>query len=44
VQFDEQPPELVRGPAHAEHTEPVLKELGLDADRILELRQSGVIG
>ena len=43
-QFDEQPPELVRGPAHAEHTEPVLQELGLDADRILELRRSGVVG
>lgn len=44
VQFDEQPPSLRRAPEHGEHTEAVLLELGHDWDRILELKEAGVIG
>jgi crotonobetainyl-CoA:carnitine CoA-transferase CaiB-like acyl-CoA transferase len=43
VQFDEQPPELRKGPEHAQHTEEVLLELGLSWDRITELKQAGAI-
>ncbi len=43
VQFDEQPPELRKGPEHAQHTEEVLIELGLDWDRIGELKRAGAI-
>jgi crotonobetainyl-CoA:carnitine CoA-transferase CaiB-like acyl-CoA transferase len=43
VQFDEQPPELRKGPEHAQHTEEVLLELGLDWERIAELKQNGTI-
>jgi crotonobetainyl-CoA:carnitine CoA-transferase CaiB-like acyl-CoA transferase len=43
VQFDDQPPELRRGPEHAQHTEEVLLELGLDWDRITALKQAGAI-
>jgi crotonobetainyl-CoA:carnitine CoA-transferase CaiB-like acyl-CoA transferase len=43
VQFDERPPELRRAPEHGEHTEAVLLELGHDWDRIIELKNAGVI-
>ncbi len=43
VQFDGEPPELRKGPEHAQHTEEVLLELGLEWDRIVELKQSGAI-
>ena len=43
VQFDEQPLSLRRGPEHAQHTEEVLLELGLDWDRIAELKRIGAI-
>jgi crotonobetainyl-CoA:carnitine CoA-transferase CaiB-like acyl-CoA transferase len=43
VQFDEQPTELRKGPEHAQHTEEVLMELGLDWDRISELKRTGAI-
>jgi crotonobetainyl-CoA:carnitine CoA-transferase CaiB-like acyl-CoA transferase len=43
VQFDETPPDLRRGPEHAQHTEEVLLEMGLDWERIAALKQAGAI-
>jgi crotonobetainyl-CoA:carnitine CoA-transferase CaiB-like acyl-CoA transferase len=43
VQFDEQPAELRRGPAFAEHTDDVLLGLGYDWDRIIELKTDGAV-
>ena len=38
VQFDESPAEIRRAPHHGEHTDEILLELGLDYDRIIELK------
>jgi crotonobetainyl-CoA:carnitine CoA-transferase CaiB-like acyl-CoA transferase len=43
LQFDETPPELSRAPAHGEHTDEVLLELGLDMDQLLDLKMKGAI-
>jgi crotonobetainyl-CoA:carnitine CoA-transferase CaiB-like acyl-CoA transferase len=43
VQFDEQPPVLIRAPAFAEHTDEVLLGLGHDWDEIIELKVAGVV-
>jgi crotonobetainyl-CoA:carnitine CoA-transferase CaiB-like acyl-CoA transferase len=43
IQFDETPPDLIRGPEHGEHTDEVLGELGLDMDQLLELKIKGAI-
>lgn len=43
VQFDETPPELRRAPEHAQDTEAVLLEMGLDWERIAALKESGAI-
>jgi crotonobetainyl-CoA:carnitine CoA-transferase CaiB-like acyl-CoA transferase len=44
LQFNETPPDLTRAPEHGEHTDEVLQELlGLDMDRIMELKIAGAI-
>jgi crotonobetainyl-CoA:carnitine CoA-transferase CaiB-like acyl-CoA transferase len=43
LQFDEQPGQLSPAPEHGEHTDEVLQELGLDMDRILDLKVKGAI-
>jgi crotonobetainyl-CoA:carnitine CoA-transferase CaiB-like acyl-CoA transferase len=43
VQFDNEPPELARGPLFAEHTDAILAELGYDQDRMLELKIAGAV-
>jgi len=43
VQFDRKAIENVRAPEAAEHTEAVLEELGLGWDRIIELKDMGVV-
>jgi crotonobetainyl-CoA:carnitine CoA-transferase CaiB-like acyl-CoA transferase len=41
VQFDETPPEVVRGPQFAEHTDDILRELGKSEDDIIQLKVDG---
>jgi crotonobetainyl-CoA:carnitine CoA-transferase CaiB-like acyl-CoA transferase len=41
VQFDGRPPDLVRGPQFAEHTDEMLHELGMSEERILQLKLAG---
>jgi crotonobetainyl-CoA:carnitine CoA-transferase CaiB-like acyl-CoA transferase len=43
VQFNETSAELRPAPEHAAHTEEVMCELGMGWDRILELKELGVI-
>jgi crotonobetainyl-CoA:carnitine CoA-transferase CaiB-like acyl-CoA transferase len=43
VQFDETPASLTRGPQFAEHTDEILRELGCDEDRIIELKVAGAV-
>jgi crotonobetainyl-CoA:carnitine CoA-transferase CaiB-like acyl-CoA transferase len=44
AQFDEQPPALRPAPAHGEHTESVLIELGRTWEQIGALREDGAVG
>jgi crotonobetainyl-CoA:carnitine CoA-transferase CaiB-like acyl-CoA transferase len=43
VQFDEQPTATRRAPEFNEHGDEILQELGLDMDRILELKAAGAV-
>jgi crotonobetainyl-CoA:carnitine CoA-transferase CaiB-like acyl-CoA transferase len=43
LQFDEEPPDLLRAPDHGEHTDQVLRELGIDTDAIMELKIAGAV-
>jgi crotonobetainyl-CoA:carnitine CoA-transferase CaiB-like acyl-CoA transferase len=41
VQFDRTPPVLTRGPLFAEHTDEILRELGVSEERLIELKVAG---
>jgi crotonobetainyl-CoA:carnitine CoA-transferase CaiB-like acyl-CoA transferase len=43
VQFDETPAELSRAPQFAEHTDDIIRELGHDDERLIELKIAGAI-
>jgi crotonobetainyl-CoA:carnitine CoA-transferase CaiB-like acyl-CoA transferase len=43
VKFDDDPASLARAPQFAEHTDTVLRELGVDDDRLIELKIAGAI-
>ncbi len=43
VQFDGMPPVLTRAPAHGEHTEAILFELGMGCAEILALKETGAV-
>ncbi|MCT7657155.1 CaiB/BaiF CoA transferase family protein [Mycobacterium deserti] len=43
VKFDEAAPGLTRAPQFAEHTDEVIRELGVDEDRLIELKIAGAI-
>jgi crotonobetainyl-CoA:carnitine CoA-transferase CaiB-like acyl-CoA transferase len=43
VQFDAEPPTIKRGPQFAEHTDDLLRELGLGQDEIIELKIEGAV-
>ncbi len=43
VQFDESPPELRAAPAHGEHTDEVLQEIGLSWDEIVQHKVAGAV-
>ena len=43
VQFDEVPIELTKAPEHAQDTETVLLDMGLEWERIEKLKESGAI-
>jgi crotonobetainyl-CoA:carnitine CoA-transferase CaiB-like acyl-CoA transferase len=43
VKFDDDPADLERAPLFAEHTDEVLRELGVDDERLIELKIAGAI-
>jgi len=43
VQFDEKPSGTARAPEFNEHCEEILEEIGVEMDRVIELKVAGVI-
>ena len=43
LQFDAEPAELTRAPAHGEHTDEVLAGLGFSTEEILDLKIAGAV-
>ena len=43
VQFDETPPDIRRAPQFAEHTDEILRELGIDDEEMIELKIAGAV-
>ncbi|MFZ2178442.1 MAG: CoA transferase [Rhodococcus sp. (in: high G+C Gram-positive bacteria)] len=43
VKFDKAPVEMTRAPLFAEHTDDILRELGLDDDQLIELKIAGAV-
>ena len=43
VQFDETPPDIARAPQFAEHTDEILRELGIDDEQLIELKIAGAV-
>ena len=43
VQFDNTPPDITRAPQFAEHTDEILRELGIDDERMIELKIAGAV-
>jgi len=43
VQFDRKPPVITRAPQFAEHTDPILAELGFSDEKSLELKIAGAV-
>jgi crotonobetainyl-CoA:carnitine CoA-transferase CaiB-like acyl-CoA transferase len=43
VQFDETPPSTRAAPAHGEHGDAILQEIGIGMDEILEHKMAGVL-
>jgi crotonobetainyl-CoA:carnitine CoA-transferase CaiB-like acyl-CoA transferase len=43
VKFDDHPTDLVRARQFAEHSDDVLRELGVDDERLIELKIAGAI-
>jgi crotonobetainyl-CoA:carnitine CoA-transferase CaiB-like acyl-CoA transferase len=43
VQFDETPPDITRAPQFAEHTDEILRELGIDDEELIELKIAGAV-
>src|SRR5690606_16532664 len=43
VKFDDAPVQMQRAPQFAEHTDDILRELGLDDDQLIELKIAGAV-
>src|SRR5260221_13823721 len=43
VQFNKEAPELTRGPLFAEHTDEILRELGISDEDALDLKLAGAV-
>jgi len=43
VMFDQTPADTARGPQHAEHTDEILREMGVPEARVAELKALGAV-